>query len=298
VLTTPDRCARDFDDKSAPALHDPTGAGTPDWEATPCLSRFTGKEHDTETGLDYFGARYNGSSMGRFMSPDPSSGTALHIISPQRWNMYAYALNSPLSYTDPDGRDAIAVAFKNLAFQLGHVGIGSVHQDGKGTFADFGPKHAGSMHDAGKYTFIDFTTQLAYGSDGKPTKESLKALANELADKEGQPRDSVVITYFKTSDAETNILDTYITFAKTQQADGKTPSYWGGFRDCIWFCQNGLAKIGLDQSSSILTVPNFHFLLYLLTADQSATGQSDQELLRLKSSHKSCLQTREGNCVD
>jgi RHS repeat-associated protein len=42
-----------------------------------CLPRtssstfFTGKERDTESGLDYFGARYNSSNMGRFMSPDP-----------------------------------------------------------------------------------------------------------------------------------------------------------------------------------------------------------------------------------
>jgi RHS repeat-associated protein len=34
-------------------------------------SRFTGKEHDTESGLDNFGARYYSSSMGRFASPDP-----------------------------------------------------------------------------------------------------------------------------------------------------------------------------------------------------------------------------------
>jgi len=31
--------------------------------------RYTGKERDTESGLDHFGARYYGSSMGRFMSP-------------------------------------------------------------------------------------------------------------------------------------------------------------------------------------------------------------------------------------
>ena len=31
---------------------------------------FTGKERDTESGNDYFGARYYSSSMGRFMSPD------------------------------------------------------------------------------------------------------------------------------------------------------------------------------------------------------------------------------------
>ncbi len=33
--------------------------------------RFTGKERDTETGLDYFEARYMSSAQGRFTSPDP-----------------------------------------------------------------------------------------------------------------------------------------------------------------------------------------------------------------------------------
>jgi len=32
--------------------------------------KFTGKERDTETGLDYFGARYLSSAQGRFTSPD------------------------------------------------------------------------------------------------------------------------------------------------------------------------------------------------------------------------------------
>lgn len=32
--------------------------------------KFTGKERDTETGLDYFGARFYGSTMGRFLSTD------------------------------------------------------------------------------------------------------------------------------------------------------------------------------------------------------------------------------------
>ena len=33
-------------------------------------SSFTGKEHDAESGNDYFDARYYASSMGRFMSQD------------------------------------------------------------------------------------------------------------------------------------------------------------------------------------------------------------------------------------
>ena len=34
--------------------------------------KFTGKERDSESGLDDFGARYYASTMGRFMKPDPN----------------------------------------------------------------------------------------------------------------------------------------------------------------------------------------------------------------------------------
>ena len=68
---------------------------------------FTGKERDTESGNDYFGARYYASSMGRFMSPDwDSSPVAIPYAdrtNPQSFNLYSYAGNNPLSRTDPDG---------------------------------------------------------------------------------------------------------------------------------------------------------------------------------------------------
>lgn len=69
-----------------------------------CLppSRFTGKERDQESGNDYFNARYFGSSMGRFLSPDPMGG---HYENPQTLNKYAYVVNNPLRYTDPTGLD-------------------------------------------------------------------------------------------------------------------------------------------------------------------------------------------------
>jgi RHS repeat-associated protein len=38
--------------------------------------KFTGKERDTETGLDYFGARYYSSTQGRFTSVDPENAGA------------------------------------------------------------------------------------------------------------------------------------------------------------------------------------------------------------------------------
>jgi SanA protein len=64
--------------------------------------RFTGKERDSETGLDYFGARYFSGAQGRFTSPDPllNSGRPWQ---PQSWNRYPYALNNPLKFTDPTG---------------------------------------------------------------------------------------------------------------------------------------------------------------------------------------------------
>jgi RHS repeat-associated protein len=64
--------------------------------------QFPGKERDTESGNDYFGARYYASSMGRFMSPDHPL-IDQHPENPQSWNLYAYARNNPLINIDPTG---------------------------------------------------------------------------------------------------------------------------------------------------------------------------------------------------
>ena len=66
--------------------------------------RFTSKERDDETGLDYFGARYYCSSHGRFTSTDPVLLNKRKLINPQRWNLYSYAINSPMVLIDPDGQ--------------------------------------------------------------------------------------------------------------------------------------------------------------------------------------------------
>jgi RHS repeat-associated protein len=64
--------------------------------------KFTGKERDAETGNDNFGARYYPNNLGRFLTPDPlmASGRASN---PQSWNRYAYTLNNPLRFIDPNG---------------------------------------------------------------------------------------------------------------------------------------------------------------------------------------------------
>ncbi len=85
--------------------------------------KFTGKERDAESGLDYFIARHYSSNLGRFLQPDefaggpvdafssndpapPASLPYADITNPQSLNKYAYTYNNPLRYTDPNGHDA------------------------------------------------------------------------------------------------------------------------------------------------------------------------------------------------
>lgn len=65
--------------------------------------KFVGKERDVETGLDYSVNRYYSSPHGRFTTPDPIFITLDRMSDPQTINLYAYARNNPLRFTDPDG---------------------------------------------------------------------------------------------------------------------------------------------------------------------------------------------------
>lgn len=68
--------------------------------------KFTSKERDSETGLDYFGARYFASNQGRFTSPDPLLESG-ETASPKTWNRYSYVLNNPIRFIDPTGLEEV-----------------------------------------------------------------------------------------------------------------------------------------------------------------------------------------------
>lgn len=86
-------------------LTSPEGVHTP-------TQRFTGKERDAETGLDYFGARYLSGVLGRWTGADPKGFSARTIANPQKWNKYAYVLNNPLALVDPDGLEEVKVTYR------------------------------------------------------------------------------------------------------------------------------------------------------------------------------------------
>jgi RHS repeat-associated protein len=77
--------------------------------------KFTGKERDSESGLDNFGVRYNSSSLGRFMTPDPKMISHQRMLDPQQWDMYQYGRNNPITMIDPDGNEVQALT--QLALQ-------------------------------------------------------------------------------------------------------------------------------------------------------------------------------------
>lgn len=84
--------------------------------------KFTGKERDDESGLDYFDARYYSSKLGRFINPDEFTGGPDELFdfvddatdnptfyadldNPQSLNKYQYTYNNPYRYVDPDGHE-------------------------------------------------------------------------------------------------------------------------------------------------------------------------------------------------
>jgi RHS repeat-associated protein len=75
--------------------------------------KFTGKYRDSESQLDYFGARYYSNTIGRFMSPDwaaaPTTVPYAKFGDPQSLNLYSYVENGPINRIDADGHSYAGV---------------------------------------------------------------------------------------------------------------------------------------------------------------------------------------------
>ncbi|GBD99841.1 tRNA nuclease WapA precursor [bacterium BMS3Abin07] len=143
---------------------------------------FVGKEKDKETGLHYFGARYYSAEIGRFLAVDPvgpvdpmtGKVNGDFLANPQQLNMYAYSLNNPYRYLDPNGAWAADV----------HSGIGNRKGYGTYTWAKqvgFSESEAKSIAIGNNATDIGpGTTWLPFGAGGDQSRhfDNLKIIGD------------------------------------------------------------------------------------------------------------------------
>jgi RHS repeat-associated protein len=132
--------------------------------------KFTGKERDSETGLDYFGARYYSNGLGRFITPDWAAKVATvpyaDLSDPQSLNLYSYVRNRPTVMRDEDGHDGTCGFFCKLGnfFKYGH-------------FVDDDHLEAALQKDAQKA--ITDLTKRGVIINGKSPADALKGKTNQ-----------------------------------------------------------------------------------------------------------------------
>ncbi len=210
-------------------------------------------------------------------------------MNPQRWNKYAYALNSPLVLDDPTGKDAAAVNFSGMVAGLGHEAIVVINPDGSAQLASFGPavKDAvglwGAGGEPGQVQTYPLPT-IQFGADGLPTDASMAALRSALAKDmstkgETVNPNTVRINYFKTTPQETANLETWIAQQKS------LPNWYSalcvrGSRNCATFTGQGLVAGGAitqSQANGLSIIPDEMFdeleMLAPLNSDSSGNAK-------------------------
>jgi len=121
--------------------------------------KFSGKEREGYSDLDYFGARYYDHKSYRFNSVDPVISKAEALINPQLWNLYAYCRNNPVTYFDPDGR--LYAKINLIEHKVKNTN--EIPDNPKGRHGATIPKikefEAKILHSNGKYQ-VDFTFEV------------------------------------------------------------------------------------------------------------------------------------------
>ena len=182
-------------------------------------SRCTGKERDTESGLDYFGARHYASSMARWMSPDPINLTSARLVNPTNTlNKYVYGGNNPLKYIDRDGED-ITIFYRPSGLSptdFGHIFIGALNQN------------------TGQVGFLDYYPQGRGNGPGEFNPGNMQ-------DRAATSDQFATLTIRTTPDQAQKVLD-LITALKS----GKAPDYAALSNNCTTICEDVLHDLGLD----------------------------------------------------
>jgi RHS repeat-associated protein len=204
------------------------------------MHHFTGKERDTESGNDYFGARYYASSMGRWESPDLLNVTEERMLNPSSTlNKYAYGANNPLKFIDQDGQDI--TVFYDHSGNAGHAVLFAYNQDTQESAVhSFGPDH--SQSNAAE-TALDIPVPGQENYDLPKTPDQLRSQYTSITIQTSPEVTQQVINIINSTNAK---------------GDGKYTTEWN---NCTTTCTTILRQLHL-YSGRPLIPRDFFFDLY------------------------------------
>lgn len=148
---------------------------------------YNGKELQTELNLGVYdyGARMFDPAIGRFQMIDP------HSENYANFTPYNYVLDNPINAIDPDGRDAILIAYPDYKIQtpvgkvggLGHAGVLIIdNKTGVTKYYEYGRYDA---ENKGIVRNVKISNVKIDKKTGKPTVESLNKVMRQLSKKAG-----------------------------------------------------------------------------------------------------------------
>ena len=124
---------------------------------------FADLERDAESGTEHAQFRNYASAQGRWLAPDKYLGS-YDLNYPQTMNRYAYALNNPMSFLDPSGRDCFD---DNGTFGTGTTGFNMIVNGGCNPNAPSQPTSMGCIT-YGTQGCVPTNCATIYGCDGPP----------------------------------------------------------------------------------------------------------------------------------
>lgn len=226
---------------------------------------FTGKERDSESNLDNFGARYYGSSVGRWMSPDVLNLTDDRVLNPANTlNKYVYGGNNPLKYIDPDGKDI--TYFYDQGGIAGHAILFAYNQaTGDSALESFGPAvHAPLWKGESNFEMDSFTSA-----------DDLRSKLTSLTIQTSPETTQEVINYIRTN---------------------PDPAVWGAAGpNCSTQCDKILQKFKLDYQKSLVRrnlTPKFlwhNLMLRYNPAQENATPKNGTDYGNPRCGGNSCM---------
>lgn len=156
--------------------------------------KFTGQYRDTESNLDYFGARYYASMNGRFMSPDwaakPVSVPYAQFGDPQSLNLYSYVRNSPIVRADGDGHMIVGFSATGDPMYVRGAGVGG------DPMAD-----GANPYDEADRNALVITSIIIGGNSDGDVPENFgppERIQQQSQNQQQQPTATVIVTFDKT----------------------------------------------------------------------------------------------------